>query len=84
MFELRRRAEWGTDRQRNILDPEKMRVDEVQRLSQKELAACRDWFAEFDAARWDRQLEADIEGGKLDHLADAALADHAAGRSRKL
>ena len=41
-------------------------------------------FAEFDAAEWDRQLEEDVASGKLDRLADAALADHNAGRSRTL
>jgi hypothetical protein len=57
---------------------------EVRQLTEKELAAFRAWFSEFDAARWDAQLEADVSAGRLDGLADAALADHAAGRSRKL
>jgi hypothetical protein len=41
-------------------------------------------FTEFDAAEWDRQLEEDVASGKLDRLADAALADHSAGHSRTL
>lgn len=57
---------------------------EVRKLSERELAAFRAWFSEYDAARWDAQLEADVAAGRLDGLADAALADHAAGRSRKL
>jgi hypothetical protein len=57
---------------------------EVRGLSAKELAAFREWFAEFDAAEWDQQLERDAAAGKLDSLADAALSDHRAGRSRKL
>ena len=57
---------------------------EVRDLSANELASFREWFAEFDAAEWDRQLEEDVSSGKLDRLADAALADHDAGRSRKL
>jgi hypothetical protein len=56
---------------------------EVRRLSERELASFRAWFSEFDAATWDRQIEADVAGGRLDALAGAALADHAAGRSRK-
>ena len=40
-------------------------------------------FAEFDAAEWDRQLEEDVAGGKLDRLADAALADHHAPEPRQ-
>jgi hypothetical protein len=56
---------------------------EVEELSPKELAGFRDWFAAFDAAAWDRQFEYDVQNGKLDSLADAAVADHQAGRSRK-
>ena len=57
---------------------------EVRDLSARELANFREGFAEFDAAEWDRQIEEDVGSGKLDRLADAALADHNAGRSRKL
>jgi hypothetical protein len=57
---------------------------EVRDLTPNELAQFREWFAAFDAAEWDRQFEADVKAGKLDTLADAALADHRAGRSQKL
>jgi len=55
---------------------------EIASLSGKELSEFRRWYAEFDAAAWDRQFEADVQSGALDSLADEALADHAAGRSR--
>ena len=57
---------------------------EIRGLTTKELATFREWFAAFDAAAWDQQLEEDVKAGKLDAVADAALADHRAGRSRKL
>ncbi|WP_411280467.1 hypothetical protein [Gemmatimonas sp.] len=57
---------------------------EVRQLSERELASFREWFSEFDAASWDRQFEADVGAGRLDAAADAARADHAVGRSRKL
>jgi hypothetical protein len=57
---------------------------EIRGLTAKELATFREWFAAFDAAAWDHQLEEDVKAGKLDAVADAALADHRAGRSRKL
>jgi hypothetical protein len=57
---------------------------EVRRLSAQELADFRQWFARFDAEAWDRQLEADVAAGKLDALAEKALRDHKAGRSREL
>ena len=54
--------------------------DAVRRLSAHELAAFRAWFAEFDAAAWDRQIEEDIAAGRLDALADEALDDLRQGR----
>jgi hypothetical protein len=53
-------------------------------MSPEERATLRAWFAEFDAAEWDRQFEADVHTGKLDAFADSALSDHAAGRTTKL
>ena len=47
----------------------------VRGLSAQELAAFRAWFAEFDAAAWDRQIEQDIAAGRLDALAEEALDD---------
>lgn len=57
---------------------------EVRKLSEDELASFRAWFSDFDAAAWDRQIDADVADGRLDSLADAALAEHSAGRSRKI
>ncbi len=41
----------------------------VERLSPSELDAFREWFTQFDAAAWDRQMEDDIAGGRLELLA---------------
>lgn len=57
---------------------------QVQSLSHDELVAFRRWFAEFDAASWDRQFEADVHSGKLDRLGEQARRAHAAGKSSKL
>jgi hypothetical protein len=55
---------------------------EVAKLSRSELADFRDWFLEFDAEAWDRQIETDATEGKLDHLAKLAIAAHERGESR--
>jgi hypothetical protein len=47
----------------------------VRQLSAEDRAAFRAWFAEFDAAEWDRQFDADVAAGRLDWLADEA-AEH--------
>lgn len=63
-------------------------VDEIEdailKLPDKDLAALRAWFAEFDAAAWDRQFELDVAGGGLDALADEALRDWREGRCTDL
>ena len=56
----------------------------VRRLPKKELARFRKWFAEYDAAAWDRQLEQDVAAGRLDALAREALRDLGAGRTTDL
>ncbi len=56
----------------------------LQQLPHEELAAFRAWFAEFDAAAWDRQLVRDESEARLDELAPEALTDVAAGRSTEL
>jgi hypothetical protein len=53
----------------------------IQRLSPSDLASFRAWFAEFDARQWDRQLDEDVEAGRLDALADEAIKYDRAGRS---
>jgi hypothetical protein len=46
------------------------------------LAEFRRWFADFDAAAWDGQIEQDAAAGKLDRLASEALADFKSGPAR--
>jgi hypothetical protein len=56
----------------------------VSRLSTSELVAFTAWFEEFVAAAWDRQLEADVRDGKLDHLAKQADEQFEAGHCTPL
>ena len=57
---------------------------EVTRLSQPDLAAFNQWFEEFIADSWDRQIETDITNGKLDRLARQADEHFDAGRCTPL
>ncbi|MBI4965006.1 MAG: hypothetical protein HY913_17155 [Desulfomonile tiedjei] len=57
---------------------------EIKELSSSELAAFREWFQEYDATEWDRQIQDDAIAGKFDKLAKKALADHKAGRTREI
>ena len=56
----------------------------VEALPPSDLAEFRRWFAEFDAAAWDKQIEQDAAAGKLDSLAAEALADYRAGSAKEL
>jgi hypothetical protein len=57
---------------------------EIEELTRDELAAFRKWFQEYDSAVWDEQIEQDARAGKLDKLAERALADHKTGRTKEL
>jgi len=57
---------------------------EIAHLPQSELKQFREWYEKFDSNSWDKQIEKDISSGKLDALADIALADHRAGKSKRL
>lgn len=56
----------------------------IKSLSPDELAKFREWFAEFDAQIWDRQIDADAAAGKLDRLIEESMAEHRANKSRPL
>jgi len=57
---------------------------DIKKLSPKQLKEFRTWYAAFDSDVWDKQIEADANGGKLQALAASALRDHKAGRSKEL
>jgi hypothetical protein len=64
----------------NVEDIEKA----IEGLTPGEFARFRAWFDHFDAARLDEKIERNAREGKLDALANDALASHQAGRSREL
>lgn len=57
---------------------------EIQKLGREELATLRYWFRKYDSDEWDRQIEEDVRGGRLDRLAEEALAAHKAGGTKEL
>jgi hypothetical protein len=56
----------------------------VTELPADQLAEFRAWFEEFEAARFDERIEQDAKAGRLDRLANQAVADFRAGRVREL
>ena len=64
------------------------RVEDIEKavssLAPDEFARFCAWFEEFEAARFDQRIEADAKAGKLDGLAEQAVADFHQGRTREL
>lgn len=64
------------------------KLEQIERsitaLSPKELKAFAKWFEAFQADVWDMQIEADAKAGRLDKLAEQALAEVRVGRTRPL
>jgi len=56
----------------------------VSKLPLQELARFRAWFEQFDAEAWDKQFEKDATSGKLDSIAERAMADYKAGKAKEL
>ncbi len=56
----------------------------ILKLSPQELSELADWVLDLDEQCWDEQIEKDIVAGKLDFLAQEALAEFEAGNCRTL
>jgi hypothetical protein len=56
----------------------------ISKLSAEEIAQIRAWLAEREEAEWDAQIERDERAGRLNALADRALAQHQGGQTRPL
>ncbi len=57
---------------------------DVEGLSEQELREFRRRFRQFDADSWDRQLEEDVNKGKLDAVAEESIKAFRSGKASKL
>jgi len=48
------------------------------------MSAFRAWFRKYDSDEWDRQIEEDVQSGKLDSLAEEAVAAYRTGRAKEI
>jgi hypothetical protein len=53
----------------------------IAALPPEQVARLRAWLDERAEAEWDAQIEQDARAGKLNDLADRALAEYRAGRT---
>lgn len=56
----------------------------VMQLSPNELAEFVQWFDDYQASVWDKQIEADLKAGKLDHLINQAEQAFKEGQCRQI
>jgi hypothetical protein len=56
----------------------------IESLSKEEYASLREWFSARDWEKWDKQIEADSESGKLDFLVKEALDEKTKGKLKEL
>lgn len=56
----------------------------ILQLPPSEFEKLLEWFSDLDYQRWDEQLEKDIAEGKLEALAQEAIADFEAGYRRTI
>ena len=65
-----------------------MTIQEIERavsqLTKDDFAQFRAWFDAFEAELWDTQFEQDVNAGRLDRLANQAIADFRAGKCTEL
>ena len=57
---------------------------QIAALPEADLRIFREWFTNYDAARWDSKIDADAISGKLDVLAEEALIQFRDGQCKRL
>jgi predicted HTH domain antitoxin len=56
----------------------------IKQLPPDELAELANWFAEFHASAWDKQIEADVDSRRLDKVLKEVSEEYDAGLARPL
>ncbi|PYS45808.1 MAG: hypothetical protein DMF68_21085 [Acidobacteria bacterium] len=56
----------------------------IAKLPPSEIAKLAEWFYEFQAQVWDRQIEQDIQSGRLDSLVKEAEQEFGSGQCKPL
>jgi hypothetical protein len=55
----------------------------ILKLSPGEFEQLLEWFFDLDYQRWDEQIEKDVGDGKLEELAQEAIADFETGHYKR-
>ena len=58
--------------------------DSVMKLLADELREFIEWIDELQESQWDKQIEEDLQNGRLDHLITEARKEFKEGRCRQI
>ena len=56
----------------------------IAELPPQKFSILRSWIDKFDAARWDKQIEADAKAGKFDAIAVKVRESYKKGKCKEL
>ncbi len=56
----------------------------IEKLSPNEVSKLSKWLEEFEERIWDKQIERDLQNGKLQNLIEEAEKDYAEGNFQPL
>ncbi len=56
----------------------------IEKLPPNEVSKLSKWLEEFEARIWDKQIERDLQNGKLQNLIEEAEKDYAEGKYQPL
>ena len=56
----------------------------ISKLPPSEIAKLAEWFYEFQAQVWDKQIEQDVQSGRLDSLIEQAEREFESGQCKPL
>ena len=56
----------------------------IAQLPPSEVAKLAEWFYEFQARVWDKQIEQDVQSGRLDSLIEQAEQEFESGQCKPL
>jgi ABC-type phosphate transport system auxiliary subunit len=57
---------------------------DIASLDKSDFKKLSDWIEAFKADQWDKQMESDVDAGRLDHFIATAKAEIASGKLRDL
>ena len=56
----------------------------IKKLSPPDLAELAAWFADYQSQQWEKQMEQDLDAGRLDNFLDEVEQEYDRGQAKAL